>query len=116
MSTEVSIDSYFTDKSTTVREIYDRLLTRLGEIGPVMEEAKPTAIHLVNTSALAGVAARKNFLLLNIKSNRKLENPRIFKSETFSGSRFHHQIKLTQVADIDDELMDWLRTAYALSA
>lgn len=116
MSTEFSIDSHFVDKATTVREIYDWLLSRLGEIGPVIEEAKKTSIHLVNTSALAGVATRKNYLLLNIKSNRKLESPRIFKSEQFSANRFHHQIKLTQVTDIDDELMDWLRVAYTLSA
>ncbi len=115
MTTEFTIDSHFVGKASVVRQIYDSLLTKLREIGPVIEEPKKTSIHLANISALAGVATRKSYLLLNIKSNHKLESPRIQKSEQISASRYHQEVKLTSAADVDDELMGWLRAAYALS-
>ena len=115
MSAEFTVESHFVGKEPVVRQIYDCLISKLGEIGPVVAEPKKTSIHLNNVSALAGVATRKNYLLLNIKSARKLESPRIHKSEQVSASRYHQEIKLTQVTEVDDELLEWLRAAYALS-
>ena len=103
-------------KDPVVRQIYDCLVSKLGEIGPVIAEPKKTSIHLNNVSALAGVATRKSYLLLNIKSAHKLESPRIHKAERLSASRYHQEVKLSQVADVDAELMGWLRAAYELSA
>lgn len=110
-----TVDSHFAGKDPVVRQIYDRLLAQLATIGPVTVEPKKTSIHLNNVSALAGVATRKSYLLLNIKSGRRLDSPRIHKSEQLSASRFHQEVKLTQVADVDEELMGWLRSAYSLS-
>lgn len=110
-----TIDSHFANKDPVVRQIYDCLFAQLATIGPVIAEPKKTSIHLNNVSALAGVATRKSYLLLNIKSDRKLDSPRIHKSEQISASRFHHEVKLTQAADVDAELMGWLQAAYNLS-
>jgi hypothetical protein len=70
----------------------------------------------VNRTALAGVATRKGHLILTIKSDRKIASPRIHKSEQTSASRFHHEVKLTSPANVDEELARWLKTAYLLSA
>lgn len=116
MSTEFTIESHFAGKEPVVRQVYDQLLARLATIGLVTAEPKKTSIHLNHVSALAGVATRKNYLLLNIKSAQPIRSPRIHKSEKVSASRYHQAIKLSQIAEIDDELIEWLRTAYALSA
>jgi len=85
------------------------------KFGPVKEEAKKTSIHLVNKTAFAGVATRKSAIVLTIKSDRKLPSPRIHKSEQTSAQRFHHEVKLTPTAEINSELVGWLKAAYALS-
>jgi len=54
------------------------------DIGPGAEEAKKTAIHLVRPSALAGVETRNGFLLLNLKADHRIEDPRVVKSEQLS--------------------------------
>jgi hypothetical protein len=61
------------------------------------------------------VATRKNAIILTIKSDRDLDSPRIHKSEQTSARRFHHEVKLTAPADVDAELIRWLKDAYALS-
>src|SRR6266705_5353730 len=110
-----SIKSHFQDKDASVRQTYDQLLKGARKFGPVVEEPKKTSIHLVNRTAFAGVATRKHALILTIKSDRKLPSPRIHKSEQTSVKRFHHQVKVNSPAEVDSELVKWLKDAYALS-
>jgi hypothetical protein len=111
-----TVKSHFNGKDATVREIYDRLLAGLRKFGPVTEDPKKTSIHLANATALAGVATRKKSLILTIKSSRKLNSSRIHRSEQVSAHRFHHELKLSSAAEVDQELMDWLKEAYEMSA
>ena len=110
-----TIDSHFTGKDPVVRSTYDQLLKAIKRFGPSVEEPKKTSIHIVNRTALAGVATRKGHLVLTIKSDRKLSSPRVHKSEQTSAKRFHHQVKVNSPAEVDSELVNWLRDAYALS-
>jgi hypothetical protein len=110
-----SVKSHFDGKDAAVRQIYDRLLKAAGKFGPVAEEPKKTSIHLANKTAFAGVATQKRAVVLTIKSDRKLSSPRIHKSEQTSANRFHHEVKLTSLSDVDSELVTWLKDAYALS-
>ena len=115
MSEVYSVNDHFLNKDPSVRSLYDHLLVALREFGPIHEEPKKTSIHLVNRSALAGVEVRKNYLLLNIKSDHKIDSPRIEKAEQISAGRFHHKVKLSLPNDLDAELVAWLRAAYELS-
>ena len=110
-----AVDAHFADKEPVVRQIYDRLLATARRLGPVTEDPKKTSIHLVNSTALAGIATRKSHLILTLKSDRLLDSPRIHRSERTSAKRYHHQLKLSSPADVDDELVGWLREAFALS-
>ena len=111
-----TVKSHFEGKDPAVRQIYDRLLKAAGKFGPVKEDPMKTSIHLVNQTAFAGVTTRKSAMVLTIKSDRKLPSPRIHKSEQTSAKRFHHEVKLTSPAEVDSELLKWLKAAYALSA
>jgi hypothetical protein len=113
--TEPTVADHFVAKSPVSREIYDRLLAGLETIGPVVEEPKKTSIHLVRVSALAGIEVRKDYLLLNIKSDAPIESPRVPKSERLSARRFHQKVRLSAPSDVDAELLGWLARAYALS-
>ena len=110
-----TIKYHFESKDAVVRQIYDRILISARKFGAVGEEPKKTSIHLVNRTAFGGVATRKSAIILTIKSDRKISSPRIHKSEQTSASRFHHEVKLTSPADVDAELVKWLKDAYALS-
>jgi hypothetical protein len=110
-----SIDSHFQGKEPQVRAIYDCLLSRLREIGPVSEAPKQTSIHLDRASGFAGINTRKSYLLLNFRTSYPVENPRITKLEQHSARRFMHTVKLEHESDVDDELMGWLRDAYEIA-
>ena len=110
-----SVDDHFAGKDPSVREVYNRVLSVLRDIGPVAEEAKKTSIHLVRASALAGVETRKGYLLLNLEADHLVEGPRVVKSEQLSARRYHFKVKLSRPDEVDAELQGWLRHAYDLS-
>src|SRR3982751_4191764 len=110
-----TVADHFTGKDSVVRKIYDGLLAALRSVGPIREEPKKTSIHLVRSSALAGVETRRNYLLLNIKADGPIDSPRIDKSEQLSARRYHHRLKLSSPADVDADVQSWLKAAYELS-
>jgi hypothetical protein len=116
MSDQFSIASHFLGKAPVVQAIYDRLLVETRKFGPVIEEPKKTSIHLVNKTAFAGVATRKTYLLLNIKSASPFSSPRFARSEKLSSKRYHQELKLSEPSELDVELLGWLKQAYELSA
>ena len=97
------------------RAIYRRLLSAVTTIAPFTEDPKKTSIHLMRKSAFAGVATRKNALLLTIKMSADIRSRRIVKREQVSAHRWHLEIRLEEPSEVDRELTSWLADAMALS-
>jgi hypothetical protein len=110
-----SIGQHFEGRSPAVRRIYDRILTVADGVGRIREEPKKTSIHLVRRTAFAGVATRKDWLILTLKSARDIRNRRIVNREQTSANRWHLQIRLDDPAQVDLELTEWLASAMALA-
>jgi len=110
-----SVDRHFVGKEPNVRVVYDRLLAGLRKFGPVKESPKQTSIHLDNASGFAGVNTRKSYLLLNFRTDYKVESSRITKIEQHSARRWMHTVRLESESDVDAELLKWLRDAYSLA-
>jgi hypothetical protein len=113
---EHTVREHFEGKDPAVRKTYDKLLEALRRMGPVIEDPKKTSIHLVRKMAIAGVAARKDHLLLTIKSDHRRMSRRVRTTEQVSAGRFHLEVKLLSPSDVDSELISWLRESYELSA
>lgn len=112
---KVTLASHFTKSAASVRATYAAILEASRAFGPVREEAKKTSIHLVRDAAFAGVATRKDALILTLKSDRRVQSPRIHRAEQTSANRWHLEVRLTTPADVDTELRAWLAKAYSLA-
>ena len=112
---QASIDQHFAGRAPAVRAIYDRILDAAKAAGPVREEAKKTSIHLARRTAFAGVATRRDALILTLKSQTDIRSRRVTKREQTSASRWHLEIRLDDPQQVDGELKEWLKKAIALS-
>ena len=110
-----TVNDHFKNKEPSVRALYDQLVKILNEFGPVKESPKKTSIHIDRNSALVGVETRKDCILVTIKADHKIDNPRIEKVEEISARRFYHKVRIKSPKDFDAELRGWLRDAYALA-
>ena len=115
IETTHGLDTLFSGKDATVRATYERLLEVLRTFGPFQEEPKKTSVHLVRITGFAGVHPRKSFLYLNLRLDRPLQGQRIAKSEQVSKNRYHNEVKVASPDEVDAELVDWLKDAYALA-
>ena len=102
------------NKSPILKNIYTNLITELKQIGPLIIEPKKTSIHIKAKSAFVGIHPRKDYLIVNIVSDKPIVNNRIFKVEQVSKTRFHNHIKIPLEQDIDRELIGWFKQAYSL--
>ena len=110
-----SINDHFVNKNPSVRALYDQLLKTLNMFGPIEQDPKKTSIHINRNSALVGVETRKNYLLLTIKADHKIDNPHVEKFDQISARRFYHKVRVSTRSDFDAELKSWLKDAYALA-
>jgi hypothetical protein len=115
MTIAFSVENHFENKSPIVREIYEGLIKKVKSFGNVKEEPHKTSIHLLNQTTFAGIATRKDYLLLTIKIDHAIESSRVNKTEQVSRNRFHLLVKLETPKEIDAELLKWLKDAYILS-
>ena len=97
------------------RAIYEQLLAAARAIGPFRVDPKKTSIHLTRKSAFAGVATRKDALLVTIKSPSDIPSSRIVKRQRASAHRWHLEVRLESPQEIDRELKSWLKDAMELS-
>ena len=111
----MSVKSHFATKDPSVFATYRRVVDVARTFGPVAEETKKTSIHLVRHTAFAGIATRRSSLVLTLKSASDIRSPRVEKREQTSANRWHVEIRLTAPAQVDRQLMAWLRAAYELA-
>jgi hypothetical protein len=111
----LTVASHFEKSATSVRATYAAVLKASRELGSVREEPKKTSIHLVRNSAFAGIATRKDALILTLKADRQVKSPRVARAEQTSANRWHLEIRLQAPSDVDLELRAWLADAYDLA-
>jgi hypothetical protein len=107
--------AFFSKSTPIVREIYDAVLAAATKLGPTREEWKKTSIHLCRRTAFAGVALRKEALILTVKSPTDATHPRIVRREQASAHRWHLELRLERPSDLDRDAKHLLATAFSMS-
>jgi hypothetical protein len=109
-------DNVVSAASPTAQQLYLTLTKNLRAFGPFEVELKKSSVHLARTSAFCGVRFRQQYLLLTIKSAVPVKSERIARAEQVSKSRWHNDVRVSSDAEIDSQLVNWLKDAYDLSA
>lgn len=110
-----TVEDHLQGREPVVASIYAALTNAAKTLGPFKEDPKKTSIHLVRSSAFAGVATRKTAVVLTIKSSKDIKSRRVTKREQASAGRWHLEVRLDSPKDVDAEVRKWLREAYEIS-
>jgi hypothetical protein len=115
MTKDAALDALFANKEPTVRASYEKVLSSLAKVGPVKTEPKKTSIHLMRETSFAGAHPKKAWLDLTIRSEKPIKSVRVRAQEQVSKNRWHQDVRLTSPKDVDAEVVNWLKSAYALA-
>ena len=110
-----TVGQHFIDRAPEVLATYRAILAAAKKFGLVREEAKKTSIHLARRMAFAGVATRRTALILTLKAATDIRSDRITKHERVSANRWHLDMRLEKPAEVDRELIGWLKQSYHLA-
>lgn len=113
---DAAIERVFARSEPQVRALVEALVERVRAFPGTVVDPKGTCLHLNRRTAFAGLHPRKHALLLNLRSSRPIDSPRIRKVERASANRYHNELLIDSPEAIDDELIRWLAEAHALAA
>lgn len=110
-----AVDRIFARSEPEVRALAEALIERALALPGVTVDPKGTCIHLNRRVAFAGLHPRRTAVLLNLRTSAPIGSARIRKVERASANRYHGEMLLASVGDLDEELMGWIAEAHALA-
>jgi hypothetical protein len=103
---------HFGEAKAHWRPVYDSLLEKLADFGPVRTQPTHTYVSLLKARAkFAVIAVTADRLDLGIKL-KDAEPTGRFEASGSWNSMVTHRVRITDPAQIDAEVLDWLRRAY----
>ena len=107
-----TLASHLERGSTEVKNTFTALQTALATVGPHGVVPVKTMILLRATANFGGVVVRRDCLHVEFVLTRSLDHGRIHKRQPLGPHRYTHHVRLTSPADVDDQLIAWLRESY----
>lgn len=109
------IENQYADRPAT-RPIYDALLALLPEVGEIEVQARKTYVAFLTPkrtfSALVPTTRTRSDLGLRLPATQPVSG-KLEVAKNFPQSSVTHKIGLTSADDIDDEVVGWVKRAYA---
>ncbi len=107
-----TVDEVFSGRPPYQRAAYDRIIEHLKTLGPVHEDAVTVGVFLKADRKLAEVRPKARSLLLYLILPRVITGPLVGRAERIAAGRFGHYVKLTDPAQVDEQVKAWLTEAY----
>jgi hypothetical protein len=109
-----TLDEPFAGKPALIRELFDQVRTTVESFGPVTVVPYRDRVAFMVRVRFAGVRPRQRWIDVAFWLTRRVQSPRLRKVETLSPYTHVHSVRVCGPSDVDDELADWLREAYAI--
>lgn len=109
------LEHHFTNKEPQVRALFDAWLRFVKTHGgPMTVVPQKTRICFMVRVRFAGAVTRKRWVEGYLWLKRRVEKPLFHRIETLLPHGYFHHFKLTDVAQLDDELVGLVGEAYAI--
>ena len=110
------IEDRFTGNYAAMKPLYDELERRVKQLGPdVICYAKKHYIAFKRSNNFGVVHNYTTRIDLGLCLEEGIDSPRLVDASNWGWSRISKAVRLADVEDLDDEIMEWLRHAYERS-
>ena len=113
-SSQATVEAQYSGAKADLRPIYDRLVEVAQAFGSDVELApRKSYVGLVRKKIFGVVkASTRTRVDLGLKLKEAVGSKRLVDAPGFGSGSISHKIALTSLADVDEELIGWMREAY----
>jgi hypothetical protein len=109
----MTIEEYFSTGHPREREVFDAVMARLADVGPVHVEPVSVGIFLKRDGArVAQLRPMTKWVALSFSVGRTIRSARIARKPIGHGDKVFHVVNLAVAAEVDDDVAGWLAEAY----
>lgn len=109
-----SIENLFIDKPQHIWHLYQALIDRIKEIGPLEVHVAKWNITLRASTTFMSINPEKKDLALTIIRDEPLDDFPVHNSFQYSKNRWSNHVKIETEEEIDKQLLTWIKEAYEL--
>ena len=110
-----SLDAHVQRGSPVTQATFTALERALAKIGPHAMVPVKTMILLRASANFAGIVIRRDSVQVEFLQRRLLPSGRIHKTDRLGKDRYTHHVRLSSPAEVDGELIGWLKEAHQAS-
>jgi Domain of unknown function (DUF5655) len=107
-----TLEDLFANAAPGVLDLARRYVGVLHSLGDVQVLPQKTRLVCVARVRFAGLEPRKHGFLANFALHRRLDSPRVIEIVDYGPRWQRHVVRLRSDADLDDELIAWLRESH----
>jgi len=111
---QISIADHFLNKDPQVNAIYDHLMAFVDTLGRVRISSMKSGILVATKSTFLALKPKRKWLDVEFYLDHDHPEFQVYKTFQVSKNRYVHYVRLEQVEDINDQLMQWIESAYNL--
>lgn len=111
----LTLDEFFETAHERERPIFEAVRRHLESIGDVYIEAVQVGIFFKNGPVIAQLRPKKKWVALSFYLPVKLDHARLSRKVIPAGGqggRWYHVVNIADVAEVDEQIDDWLTESY----
>jgi hypothetical protein len=92
--------------------IYQRLMDHIRGLGPVHVDAVKVGVFLLSDRKFAEIRPKARGLAVYLMLSQAVDHPSVRRSERIAANRIWTTIRITDLSEVDDALLEWITVAY----
>jgi hypothetical protein len=106
------LDYHFKGRKSEMKPLFDTLIEKLSKDLDFEFKIGKTYIGLIKKLVFAAIRVQTKKLVFEFVPRKEFKSPRIVKSIRFQKERWAQYVELKEPADIDQELIDWVKFSH----
>ncbi len=111
----IDLDQWLAKRSEIVRAAVAATQRWLERYDDVLFEPVKSAVMIKRTHTFAEVQSKRTGAIVAFIVPRLVDDPRIVRTLAITSTRTAHVVSITELADLDEQLRDWVTESYEAS-
>jgi hypothetical protein len=111
-----AIEEHFRGKDPGLRAIFDVICQALEQSGPLRLDSVESTINLASNYHFGGITVYPAYLRISFLADHEIRDERILHAQRVGPHRVSHNVLVSSLRDVDDQILGWLAEAQKMQA